>query len=317
MSKLKKFFMAMVAFSVMLFFVGCGKTEPIDPNSPNLPPSSESDLLTDTDVKNILKQSLQILNGDIVKINSFSYLTESDFHSSFNIPAEMEEILNIGLLFETMLKAYEQSQFKTEILYSAKNSSNFKQFSKISVNNIDSKISFTIIEDGFDKQGEIKIFVLDSVLKENQVSVIRLKVLKTDQNGKNLSLFGFEIDVENDLMTLYYGKPSTSLNPIIFVSEDMNDVVWNTCMICHFDFSENADLKYFSDYKIKIGNTNIVPREAFMKMVINAKFVECGLSYVEFDALYDEKKNISGTMFDNLNKKFIEYKLSENIFKII
>lgn len=328
MIRLKKFIFGLLSLCLILIFVGCSDNKQASPpNLPETPGVSDSDTISDLDAKNYLKDATDIILKKVDKINELSDVTKSDFQnlsgSSLSISSEIETILNSALLFDKERKIYNDFNLKTEILYTNKNSLNIKQYSRFSVDNLKSRIVFSIIEDGLDETGALNISIIEAKFENSEISSICFKCVKTDENEKNLTLYGLEINVQLDTLVLFYGNPSTSKDPISFVGSDLDyanydDVIWNTYMICKFDFSGGVGLNYFSEIDARKGNvSSFAPPKLFKQSLIDANFMECGLNYIEFDLLYKSNKNSNTEIFEKLTEKNVEYDFEKNEFKVI
>lgn len=322
MQKFKNILVTVLAVVVLVFFAGCsGNSNPQNTNNQSKPPSnSDSHTITEEDAKKYLGQTSTLVLKGINDLNNLSEYSKTEFQQNqmYGVETKIEEILNASLFLLNENEVFKDENLKTEKVYSHSTltDDNFAKFSTDVNGNFVELIQITKSTAAGDK------FVANaykSAIENSAVVSVTFKGVRTDDNGKNLNLFGFEYNSKNNTIILFYGKPSTSEDAVVYLFDfDYADVVWDSYMICKFDFSQSATQKCAVKAGIKQSNFKLIPEIMFQTMVTNANFSEFALSYVDFESLNDNAKVIENEkLFEKINKEYIKYMSSENIFKII
>lgn len=322
MQKFKNVFVAILAVVLVVFFAGCsGNSDPQNTNNPQNPPSnSDSQTITEEDAKKYLGQTSSLILKAVSDLNSLSEYSKSEFQQNqmFGVETKIEEILNAALFLSDETEIVNNENLKPEKVYS-NSSLTEDNFAKFSTDVNGNYVDFTQITKATAAGNKFVANAYKSNIENSAVVSVNFKGAKTDDDGKNLCLFGFEYSSKNSTLNLFYGKPSTSEDAVLYLFDfDYNDVVWDSYMICKFDFGQEATQKCAVRAGIKQSNFELVPEKMFQTVVTNAKFSEFALTYVNFTSLKDDAKVIENEkLFEKINKEYIEYIPSENIFKVV
>lgn len=333
MSKLRKFVACVLAMFVMVFFVGCTNDSSSSNSQNNNNSNSDQiyedyDIIGDEDAKIYLKKSTDLIFSYINKINSRlenGIVTVQEFSPVADL---VEVILNKVLIVNNERLIYEDinNGLITETVYAKISKAGSKvssNFARLAVQSNGKGITFSLVTEN--ASDELCMLKFDVKIKNQEIESISFKCAETQENSDNFNLYGFTLNNEDNALNLFFGQPETeNLELIDFIwselETDLSNIYWGSLMACSFNFSNiGAVLPFISTGKQFHKKTSVYPR--FEQYIKSAKFNECCLEYMDFDALYDNKKVIdnekSRLLFENLLSKNIVYDTTEKIFKVV